>query len=407
MVVLLLSLQACGNTRKSGSIPLPPGGTGGDATEAPAEGGMAPGVEGGRPGVPTTPDVPVPACQLNIKYCVGNDVYVCDVTGTTLSIHMMCAAGFHCAVTQSGGSCVADPCPTGARQCWGNFLKTCGADGTYSDPGVDCGEDVCHAGECRPKLCEPTTKPLCWQGDMQLCIDMGTALQLKQACPAGTHCAELPGALFCVSNLCAAGDTVCVANQIGICGVDGVTLEEVATDCAKDQLVCDQLGGCNASALDVTGAGDDLSADDVNLWHIHGNVIDVYSDRIVTQLEAPLRLEEPTNLVWLIYELQDQKYQLRVEDHTHADIGDAFRSSSPLSFRLEAGKRYFVGFHPVDTELGAFFTNSAPTSRRLSFGIIVGGAFGVGSTNYQQSDNQFPPLGNFVQMRITTTLPPE
>lgn len=80
------------------------------------------------------------ACSAGAVRCNGNNVEVCNTTGTAWLFTQACN------VSCSAGAC-ADPCTAGAKRCVGTVPETCNAGGTSWTAAAACATD-CYLGDC-------------------------------------------------------------------------------------------------------------------------------------------------------------------------------------------------------------------------------------------------------------------
>jgi hypothetical protein len=115
-------------------------------------------------------------------------------------------------------------------------------------------------------------------------------------------------------------------------------LSSVAEDCAASGKVCDSSGACSNITVDTMS--EVMSTGALGTQPV-GEVIDVYSARRLSQLQAELQLDVAQDLVWRIAEsdLADVFHVVATET-THAQAGDGFFASSALSYVLQPGHRY-------------------------------------------------------------------
>jgi hypothetical protein len=130
-------------------------------------------------------------------------------------------------------------------------------------------------------------------------------------------------------------------------------------------------------------------------------VIDVHSERQLTQLEANLVLAGPRTLRWVVYELANGVYESRYDKVLIGQSGNGYLSSGPLSYTLESGKRYLLGLAVSGGGFAPYY-DSPPWQPNVSFGRAAGSLV----TNYSPSINGgYVNLGLLFDLRLTTTLP--
>ena len=281
-----------------------------------------------------------------------------------------------------------------------------GSDNQTSMSGAGSGGDVGAAGSPVGGMggapaCDEHAPAYCVGNDIYTCRANGTQV-LDKACPVGRHCAVAGAVAECATNLCAPEAHACVENRLGVCGADGASFSSVTDDCAAQGQVCDSGGACSDSAVDTLGpAGDATFSGKAN--STSGNVIDVYSDRVVTGMQARLKLEAPTQGAFVIYELVGSKYVLRVDDvGPFEPAADAVFSSHALNFKIYAGRRYSFAIYLAT---GACFEKQAADTDVVSFGHVLGSAFSGGG-DYHDTDEFVANFGAQFDMRISTAPAP-
>ncbi len=334
-------------------------------------------------------------CKPGTTTCVDNAVYHCQPNQVD-QLPEACPVGTHCQqLATDVANCAPNNCVAKEKVCDNGLLKTCSAEGALPATGKDCGDKVCEDGACKPVVCE-LLKQLCVDGHVHECASPGARTQLIKLCPEGQTCGLLADTVQCLATPCAGSSSDCLGNARGTCAVDGMSLSEVAENCAATKLVCDANAACAASAVDTQGKAEEVEQLNQN---VAGNVIDVHSNRRVTKLEANLLLEAPRDLRWIIFEWTGTTFEMQVMEITSNNEGSGFFASSPLDFELKAGKRYLVGVGLVVGD-GYLYYDAPPWTPSLSFGGALGGSLGGYSASYQ-----FEPFEKLYRLRITSELP--
>ena len=339
-----------------------------------------------------------PTCVPGAVQCIDNSLYSCNLDGLTLTLSLACDSNQHCVeINSSEAGCYTNDCLAGFDVCHGNTLKTCNADGTFPADGTDCGDEVCEAGACLPKVCE-VGKSSCKDGNVYSCPGRGVRIEISQQCPAETSCALLGTNLDCVARLCKPGAAeACVANSIGQCKADGHGLVAATKNCESSGDVCSSAGACIKTAVDTLGLAQEVEPLSNN--EIVGNVIDVHSKRRLTKLEANLLLDVPRDLRWVLYEWSGTEFVALLSDITANQVGSGFFSSAALDYDLLPGKRYLLAVTLVIGE-GYVYYDTPPQERSLSFGYAVNGnRSSYAATTFLQSNT------NLYRLRVTTELP--
>jgi hypothetical protein len=345
-----------------------------------------------------------PICVANSTFCQGNDVYQCDALGLGSSLSQTCTLGYyHCApYSASQAYCSYNACTPGAAMCSANVATKCNAQGTGAEPGgTDCSPDgVCdyygtHA--CKPKVCESNTT-FCKDGNINYCQD-GLSSYTWTNCPDDAPCGQSNGGLACVPYKCWPDLKTCLGNQVGVCAADGMTLASVKQDCAATNEVCVSESACGASAVDSVGSAEELSSQPSGT--VFGDVIDVTSNRRLTQLEANMVLAGSRDLRWVVFELVDNYYVSRYDKVVLDQSASGYSSSGPLSYTLKAGKRYLLGV-AVSGGGAVPYYDATPWQPEVSFGKVVGGLATTYSTSFY---SYYSNAALVYDLKVTTELP--
>jgi hypothetical protein len=343
-------------------------------------------------------------CIPYSTFCVGNDVYQCDALGLATSLSQVCTLGYyHCAPSSASQAyCYYNSCTPGVAACNGNVATKCNADGSgYEPSGTDCSPDgVCDyygTRTCKPKVCQPGAYS-CKDGDISYCQD-GLTSQASMNCPDDAPCAQTGNGPACVPYKCWPELKTCIGNQLGVCAADGMTLDSVKQDCAATEEVCVSESACGASAVDTVGSAEELVS--VTTDSVFGDVVDVQSNRKLTQLEANMVLAGSRDLRWVVFELVDGYYVARYDKIVPDQSGSGYLSSGPISYTLKAGTRYLLGV-AVTGGGSAPYYDAAPWQPEVSFGKVLGGL----STYYATSIwSYYVNAGLVYDLRFTTELP--
>ncbi len=223
------------------------------------------------------------ACEPSTRRCSGDNVIVCDETGSAASViecDAACDSIFGCTCVE--GACEARVCTPDTALCDGNTAVVCDATGRNATRSA-CGDDVCVGGACLDAACEPrevtcigdtlstcndagterTTgdcaaesricdparaipacvdrrcTPLasrCFDADSRAVCDGRGAEERVEDCEAGEVCAA--GA--CVPRTCTPGATRCAGETLFTCNASGTA--ETSTNCASSARYCDASG---------------------------------------------------------------------------------------------------------------------------------------------------------------------
>ncbi len=280
-------------------------------------------------------------CQPGDTSCVGNLLYHCAEDGSSNDLFQTCGDAFHCTPSPFGAAaCIPIDCDPNVPFCVGNSAVGCDEFGRHSAFKTDCGALVCQAGVCKPVDCTNSALS-CLGADIITCDASGVGTRVLGHCSATETCGTLFGEVDCVQRPCAADGAGCIANVRGICAGDQVSLSSVAEDCTASGKVCDGSGACSNIIVDTMGESMNTGA--LGSQPV-GEVVDVYSARRLTQLQAELQLDVAQDLVWRIAEsdLADVFHVVATET-THAQAGDGFFATSALSYVLQPDHRYHFG----------------------------------------------------------------
>ncbi len=88
-------------------------------------------------------------CTPNALSCVGPSIYLCNATGTELTVQSKCGIGTNC----DGGTCQPAICWPGVKSCSGAVLETCNTEGTALIAGKTCTTP----GGCANGVCVATS----------------------------------------------------------------------------------------------------------------------------------------------------------------------------------------------------------------------------------------------------------
>jgi len=347
-------------------------------------------------------------CEPALRYCRDDNVMQCNLQGDTLVLQHACNhATEHCEAFSGGfAECYSDVCVPGVVGCDKNAIKTCNDEGVYPVDGEDCGEQWCIDGECSDDTCQDGTY-LCQGSDVYICL-FQHAPQLVQTCDADSVCRATgtvsdPGAaggVFCGPRGCAPGKSSCFANQIGTCRDDGEGLAKVTGDCAADGEVCTAQLTCAASAVDALGVDEHL----LPLYSdaLTANLVEISSARTLTQLKAWLVFPAARQLRWVVYEQSGAAFVAKVDKLMNVSSSSGFVTSPLFDFALEPGKRYLLGVAVSGGDVTGYY-DTAPLSRRASFGLV----FGQVTTTYAASYDFLDSFDSeaVLNLEVTTRAP--
>lgn len=341
-------------------------------------------------------------CTPNTTYCDGNTVRKCDDKGTSSTLQEACPIGYyHCALSSSTQAyCAYNTCTPNALLCLSNTVTKCNADGTgYVPGGTDCGSgSVCDNATCKTKVCEGYST-FCKDGDIYQCSYNGLSFYLASDCGVDARCVSTNQGVRCVPYDCSPGFKACLKNVVGTCADDGTSLSNVKEDCAATGQVCSSASACALSAVDTLGVAEEIQSYPAN--QVFGNVVDVLSNRRLTQLDASLVLAGERDLRWVVFEETNGNFVAKYDKLVKDQTGSGYASSGALDYELKAGRRYL--FAVAVTQGGAApYYDQAPWSPAISFGRMVGGFTTTYATTlysgYISSDRSFV-------FKVSTVLP--
>ena len=357
-----------------------------------------------------------PTCPASTTFCADGNLYRCDSSGASSSLAQTCQPGVeHCEVTPAGlyAFCVLNECTPSKPTCDGDVVKTCNPDGSLPEAGTACDADsYCQDGQCKPRGCAPLYQTYCKGTNVYYCDHDGPTLY--NDCGSDAQCLDLePDALpsdsgsnselvSCFPLPCQPGESACVQNKLGVCGPDGTTLSSVTLDCTTNGQVCTTDGACLASVTDAFGgANTALNSYNPNVYL--GNLIEIRSSRLLTELQTWLVFNSAQTLHWVVYEQVGPSMIARADVKTNETSSTGYVSSGPLSFdyELEAGKRYALGV--FITELSVLSNYNMPFVNP-SFARVIGNVYVYNDVTTFDLSNGFS-TGYAMQMKTVTQAP--
>jgi hypothetical protein len=207
---------------------MPNGGSGGTTGEggsgAPGQSGSA-GTSGGNP-----PQL----CAPDERDCDGNRIVTCSADGTAFEGGVDCASNETC----SAGVCETHQCTPGELFCSAASVRKCAANGLSSEEVESCADDeYCDSAgaECLKGVCAPNL-PVCDGARPTLCNSDGSGFE-----PGGTDCKanEACEDGECIPRLCTPGAKFCTGNAVMSCSANGLASSKIE-DC--DGLECAAAG---------------------------------------------------------------------------------------------------------------------------------------------------------------------
>jgi hypothetical protein len=341
-------------------------------------------------------------CERGATLCISrSELGICSADREGLDLERVCDPGWICLEKAGAADCVQAHCGmAGKKRCFDNVTASCNAEHTY-DAEQDCGDQLCVGGECLALSCSSSEETLCLDDGWYDCDGRGAKPEMRTGCGTGARCSGLEG-LDCVTDPCPASQPGCIDNQVGVCSEDGVSLSLVSTDCAERGQICARNHDCVDSTVDTLGPSETESFPDKG-DSISLSVVRVDSSRLLTKIEAHLTLEDATDVAWLIYEREADGFALRLEDDVELGPGSDVFSSSPLSFELESGRSYAIGFYLSDGS--GCFNDDAPDDQ-LSFGRAIGSRFSGGGDYHQLQHIPAYGFHSQLDLRLSTSAIP-
>ncbi|MFZ5896502.1 MAG: hypothetical protein ACOY0T_35940 [Myxococcota bacterium] len=337
-------------------------------------------------------------CSPNQYLCSQGNVYRCDSTGTASTLNQTCGSNTHCeSLGATYAYCAYNPCTAGAPGCSGNIATTCKADGTgWETVGTDCAASgkVCQNGACVTQLCK-SYEMFCSGKQVLQCSHDGLSSSVWRNCTGNSYCAQHDNVVECLRTPCNAGAAACVAERLGTCASDGMSLASVSADCSAQGKLC-TLAGCAAQSVDTMGSGDQVRTP---TEMVIGNEVLVQSARTLTQIEAYLSLPASRALTWVVYERLSDSYFSLVASAASTGTGTGFQSSGAISQLLQAGKTYFIGVGITGSYVAYYGTAG---DQLTTFGPVLGSA-----TSYtaQSTISVYVQPEQLYYFRVTTKLP--
>jgi hypothetical protein len=337
-------------------------------------------------------------CQPNATFCKDSDVYYYDAQRTASTRSHDCPPNYHCQDYGGYASCAYEECEPGQVTCGNNHIVTCTEDHSWPNSGIDCGsEKYCDNAECKPRVCTPNAYA-CKDGDIYYCDSFGGPLYLAETCSGETTCHVANDIATCVPQPCAPGTAVCFRNKVGTCGADGQSLSKVTDDCTTAGNVCTIEPQCAKTVTDTLAIAEDAGT--YSGGSLLGDVVDVSSDRKVTEMSINMVLAAPRELRWVIYEYVNNQFVARIDKITPNVSGSGFVSSGPISYSIKAGKRYVFGVAVNGGNAIAYY-DTGPFSSATSFGR----ALGYVATSYSPTIEGWYDSVYLLQMKVTTEAP--
>ena len=338
-------------------------------------------------------------CVPGERRCLDQNVVECGVAGAE-KVVASCGAQYECRVVRpADAACVLHSCQPGSKVCVGNELQTCNEHGEPSGKGKDCGDQVCDAGACQPKICELGARS-CVVGEpenLYECVAAGAAALVVKTCAADELCAKVGGVTACYPDSCHPGTRRCVADVVGTCPENAQGLGTIEQNCIAQGQVCNTALECHDSVVDVT------ASDFGELWGkaldppdriFAGNAIKVETARMLTRIEIYLGFDTPGSLEWFVATVDAEPTPIAVTAH---QTGEGYFDSGPVSVPLAPGTTYLMGVAFLDP--GDVFEDArAMKSPPVSFGSVLGRTSALYDRIYYSE-------GGAARMRFTTEAP--
>ncbi len=179
-----------------------------------------------------------------------------------------CQSRQSCRVEAGLSTCADWVCTAGAATCdpTGATLTVCAPDG-LDQTTTDCtaGGGRCVEGQCEPVVCEANGY-VCQNGESFRCNATGTKLTFDSGCGVSEFCDESTGR--CSSDSCQPGARICDGSIATTCLADGSGPAPGGTDCALDQLTCEE-GACAAATCVPDQFFCDRASDPTGMYVMH------------------------------------------------------------------------------------------------------------------------------------------
>ena len=220
-------------------------------------------------------------CTPNSSTCIGTKVSNCAADGRTsaefdcANVGQVCSGGQCvapnvcgngiCDGSESSASCAVDcssVCTPSSRECRGNTLVVCSADGKSANE-TDCGAQICVSGQCRAAnvcgngACEAGESGTCAQDCAAVCGNDLCENNEQTSCPedcttCGNGTCESGEIASCPQDcgICVPSEKECIALTLRVCNANGTAHDDF--DCASLGLTC---GGGDCVEADVCGNG--------------------------------------------------------------------------------------------------------------------------------------------------------
>ncbi|MCB9531191.1 MAG: hypothetical protein H6700_05455 [Myxococcales bacterium] len=186
-------------------------------------------------------------CEPGGSRCDGDDVLVCNATGSAEVVSSTCSDGFVCVA----GQCTSDSCEIGSARCVGESLVTCDGSGRPIERNCAAEFAWCDAtaGACVPQVCTPGTTECTAAGDgLVICDGRGTSSR-TESCPSSSYC----NAGVCQARVCSPGERRCDGGDAYVCAANGSGFA-LAQRCASDE-TC-EAGVCVGGEPECTSTAD-------------------------------------------------------------------------------------------------------------------------------------------------------
>ena len=191
-----------------------------------------------------------PVCEPGVSFCAGETVVDCSDAGEP-RIRVDCGAeDAYCAEEPEVG-CEERVCPPLSYRCSDDErdVERCDNRGSGYSFLEACDDDhYCDDSRCVEMACEPGVQR-CTGAQVYASCDDGGREEITEACPGGSYCSEIDGAVSCLDQVCGPGSRRCSSSSeaVEICDERGagytVVLpcgsEEICTAAECETMVCD------------------------------------------------------------------------------------------------------------------------------------------------------------------------
>ncbi|MBP47451.1 MAG: hypothetical protein CMH53_05890 [Myxococcales bacterium] len=191
--------------------------------------------------------------------CVAQAIHDCTKDGQIGDKFKECSEDEVCIPQKSDAdlrTCAPKVCEAGKASCQGKVAKTCNEWGS-SFLFKDCKGFLCKDGKCSQTLkCEPNSKN-CDGNKIMACNADGSAETNDTNCPDDTSCVDdvKTKSAECKAKICAPSQPACSGDLLSTCSGDGTFVVDGGIDCSQANQTCVVTGGFAKCIDPVCGDG--------------------------------------------------------------------------------------------------------------------------------------------------------